>query len=216
MPHSHKLSKRHLLHIARCVSEKLTSQSIAVLSENGSIEIGGTFEVWYLSHTATLRMDARLVHVARRTGYWHHQIKHNGEAREYALSQPYGPSARDWEVHAVMSSDLPAEIEKAVSWLEKQKLKGDPLVRLLASPAYQVTAFWLDDGDDDKIVIVARPEWFPHLKTGRFYDKREFLAALARIRPARAVPRWGAPRTSAPRTGQFTAGPDRRYLMAGK
>jgi hypothetical protein len=197
MSHSHKFSKNTLRYLAGRVSEKLSPQSAAVLSQSGSVEIAETFEIWFLGRTATARPYAPLSQIAHRTGTWHHQIRHNGHAQEYAVSRPYGPGARDWEVKAVMLSDLAPQIDDAIAWIDGREIDGDPLVRLLVLPAYHATAFWLEGGKEDRILLVTRPDWFQHLQKEQLYGKREFLTSLALERTAQATP-WRTPRTSAP------------------
>ena len=158
-----------------------------------------TFELWFLGRTATLRVNATLSQLAHRTGYWYHQINHNGHPQEYAISKAHGPGTRDWEVHAVMSSDLPEEVGKAIRWLDAREIAGDPLVRMLIAPAYHLTAFWLEAADRNNVLVIACPAWFSRLQKEQLYDEREFLSLLAQEQPAQATPR---------RATQFSAPPN--------
>jgi hypothetical protein len=190
MPHSPKFPKSTLQHLARHVGEKLSAQATNVIFQGGKVEIAETFEIWFLGRTAVLRPEAPLSQLAHRTGHWYHQIRHDGQAQEYAVSQTYGPGARDWQVHAVMKSSLPPLIDKAIAWIDHEEINGDPLVRLINSPAYRLWAFWLVAADGpDNVVIVSEPEWFNYLHKEQLYNERDFLTFLAREQPARALPR---------------------------
>lgn len=188
MSRSHKFSTRTLQHLARRLGEKLTERSAFGLVADDSIEIAETFEMWLLGRTAILRPNAPMSALARRTGYWHHQLKHGGQARAYAISQVHGPGARDWEVHAIVSSPLSEGIEQTIHWLDAQRIGGDPLVRLLILPAFHVTAFWIES-EDNQIVVIDRPDWLSQLDKEKLYHQREFLKLLAPELPAQATPR---------------------------
>jgi hypothetical protein len=189
MSHFHKFPKTTLRYLAGQVGEKLGAESAAALAKGVKVEIAETFEVWFLGRTAIKQPYARLSALAHRTGYWHHQIKHNGKAKEYVLSRTFGPGVRDWEIRAVMSSSvLPEEIDKAIRWIDKQEVKGDPLACLLSIPAYHMTAFWLRGEKADKIVIVDQPDAFEHLKKKRLYGEQEFLTLLAQEQHAQGIP----------------------------
>ncbi|MDR3469923.1 MAG: hypothetical protein P4M07_28675 [Xanthobacteraceae bacterium] len=171
------------------MAKRLSETAAGVLAQGGTVEIAESFEVWFLGRSSTMRIGASLAQLAHRTGYWYHQLRLNGKAQEYALSQPHGPGVRDWEVHAVMASPLPARVDAAISWIDRQDISGDPLVRMLSVPAYHITAFWLVGGKEDRIVPIERSEWLEQLKTEAIYGEREFIRMLAPERSARATPR---------------------------
>jgi hypothetical protein len=188
MSHAHKFPKSTLQYLASCIGDKLSAKSAEALAHKVKIELAETFQIWFLERTAILRPNARLSELAQRTDYWHHQVRHNRKAKEYALSRTFGPGVRDWEIRAVMSSVLAGEIDKAIHWIDKQEVKGDPLACLLSIPAYHMTAFWLRGNKEDKIVIVDQPASFKHLKKKRLYGEHEFLTLLAQERHAQGIP----------------------------
>jgi hypothetical protein len=189
MAHSHKLSAVTLSHIGGRITLRLSRKAKELAAEGGSVELAETFEVWFLGRTAVTKPDAPLSSLAHRTGYWHHQIRHKGEGAEYARSSPHGPGETDWEVHAVVSSELARKIDDAIAWIDGNVRDDDPLVRLLIAPAYLLTALWLESDKRDQIVIVNRPESFQHLMTARLYSARDFLESLSQERPAQGMPR---------------------------
>jgi hypothetical protein len=187
--HSHSLTKRTLEHLAGGIAERFGPHTTAILAAGAAVELGESFEVWFLGRSAISRTTAPLQTIARRTGYWHHQIRHNGKAVQYARSAPHGPGEEDWDIHAVLSSDLAGKIDDAITWIDAHVTEGDPLVRLLIVPAYFVTAFWLQDGASDRIVVVDMPAEFTMLERERIYTGQEFLDALAQERHAQGIPR---------------------------
>jgi hypothetical protein len=188
MSRAPKFPKSTLRYLAGQVAEKLAAESVAALAKGVKIELAETLPIWFLGYTATSTPHARLAELAHRTGYWHHQIRHNGHAKEYALSRTFGPGVRDWEIRAIMSSPLAGEIEKAIEWIDTQEIEGDPLACLLSIPAYQMTAFWLRGKKDDKIVVVDQPKSFKQLKKKHLYGERDFLTLLAQERHAQGIP----------------------------
>lgn len=61
-------------------------------------------------------------------------------------SDDLGAVADAWSVTAVSSSDLSTRIQSAVEWLDTQEY-GDPVVRVLTIPSYQLTALALHEDD---------------------------------------------------------------------
>jgi hypothetical protein len=95
---------------------------------------------------------------------------------------------KDWEVQAVLSSDLPAQIDAGIDFVDSCKLDDDPLVRLLTAPAYFFTAFWLESKKGDTVVVIAQPDWFKHLTMRRVYNSSEFLTLLGQEEPVQGLP----------------------------
>jgi hypothetical protein len=203
MSRAYKFPKSTLRFLAGQVSEKLGAESAAAFANGVEMELAETFPIWFLGYTATSTPHVRLAELAQRTGYWHHQIWHNKQAKEYALSRTFGPGARDWEILAIMSSPLANEIEKAIKWIDAQNVEGDPPACLLSIPAYHMTAFWLRGKSDDKIVVVDQPKSFKLLKKEHLYEEHVFLTRLTQERHAQGIPEpieyWLSARTSGDR-----------------
>jgi len=193
MPPSRKINKTILRQIARRVSEKLSPPTMFEAAEFSTGELAEAFEMWFLGRIAIVRPDMPLSKLARHTGLWYHQLRIGGQARKYVISQPRGPSALDWEVHAVMSSDLPEAMDDAIQWIDAQHLDGELTARLLFAPAYHLTAFWLEHRRSSSVVVIEEPEWFQHLKKRTIYSERDFLTALGREKTVHAIPRRPVP-----------------------
>lgn len=95
-------------------------------------------------------------------------------------SDALSDEVHDWSVKAVSASDLSARIQSAVDWIGAN-VPGDPLVRVLSVPAYQITALTLYSGTN-LIGVVALPlpgddAFDPH----RVYSMSEFKDRLRQL-----------------------------------
>lgn len=188
--HSHSLPEVTRVRLAGQISRRLSRVGAAVLKASGTLELGESFDVWFLGQSAITNSSARLATVARRTGYWHHQIRHNGKGTEYARSEVHGPGAEDWKIHAIYSSDLAGKIDETIGWIDlNYKDNDDPLAHILIIPAYFVTAFWLEGTERDEIVMIEGPVSLKILKTEHLYSSQDFLALLTQERRVQGVPR---------------------------
>ncbi len=173
MPRSPKLPDRTTQKLAEQVSGRLSPHAFNVLSNGGAVELAESFEVWFLGREAVVRPNSPLSTLAHRTGTWHHQIKHNGVATEYARSATHGPDDTDWQVHSVTwQTDLPEKIQAAIAFLDEQNAENDAVARLLVAPFFLVTAFWLEQGDTEHVLVIKMPPSFSHLVYKRVYRSR--------------------------------------------
>ena len=105
------------------------------------------------------------------------QVGPDGQAIEAPLV-PLGPDAGSWAVRELFQSEIARKIDDVIDWIDPN-VKGDPLVRLLIVPAYQLHAFWLKEGEASQVVVVDMPNGFTRLQYGKLYTSKEFLEALA-------------------------------------
>jgi hypothetical protein len=123
------------------------------------------------------------------TDLWHHQIRRADVATDYANS--VGPDENgEWHVVAVGRSNLPANLDRALTVVER-RAKGDPWVRLVLIPAYQSAVLWLEQEDGDEIVVVTAPRGYSGLQKPRIFPGDEFLTRLAAYPPVEGVPPYG-------------------------
>lgn len=106
-------------------------------------------------------------------------------AREvgYVLARPgvgveFGSAApEEWSVSAVSASDLAARIQSALRWIE-QNVDGDPLVRVLSIPSYQLTALSLHRGEDVVGVVALPTASDTRFEPNRVYSMDDFIGRL--------------------------------------
>jgi hypothetical protein len=190
----HKFRKTTLEHIAGQVGRRLTPGASHVLAQGGKVELAECYEIWSLRSFRSHNRNARLIDLAHRTGFWHHQVRHNGRAEDYVLSKAVGPAVRDWDIKAVMSSHLAGRIDGGITALD-ESVESDKLsVYLLIVPGYNLVAFWLRlrrrrKTDLDTVFVINKPVWLQTLEEYRSYDEAVFLRALSQERPAHGLPR---------------------------
>lgn len=92
-------------------------------------------------------------------------------------------------VTAVSSSDLGARIEAAIDWIDAH-VEGNPLVRVVTVPAYQVTALSIyTNGKLTSIVVVTPPQGPTQIQTNQLYSPEEFQQLLRAQQPSLGITR---------------------------
>jgi hypothetical protein len=147
----------------------------------GLIEMAETFEVWVLDVNKIVEGVDDLAKLARTTGCWHHQITQDGAPQSFARSCKVGDPGK-WQVTELFESELAGKIDKAISWID-ENVSGDPLVRLLAVPAYQLNGFWLFDRVHSQVFLVDCPATLRYLHPGELLDEKDFLNSLRKEKP---------------------------------
>jgi hypothetical protein len=178
--------------IASQLAERLTEAGQEAVSANRPLEIGESFPIWMLGMASTADPEFAF-QSAMPTGYWHHQIRHAGEAREFAKSRPLGPNARDWRVEEIVTSPMAALVDAAIAVLDRE-VPGDEQIRILDIPAYFVRVFWIGDGKDSRMLLVQKPESVVGLEYGQVYGGYDFLQRLSRNPFVIGVPPDARPR----------------------
>ena len=173
------LAPEVLSDIAQQISNKLSKLGQITLSSGQKLEIGESFPVWMLplSFATDPDPDTILDRAAIQTGYWHHQIRHGGQAKEFATSRPLGPTAT-WRVEEIAESPLAEAIDVAVGILDQQVLEEVP-VRLLKIPSYLTEVFWIGAGPEAKILVIRKPDTTSTIDIGGIYPAGEFIRRLA-------------------------------------
>ena len=195
MAHAQPLPSAALEHIARQIGERLAAPlpttvanvHPAMPAPGAALSIAESFPIWSLGADAVRRYDEPFGLLARQTGVWHHQLRQGPGAAHIAKSVSKGPDPNDWHVVELAASPLGDKMEKAIEWIDGN-VGGDPLARLLAAPAYFVTAFWLEEAGRDDIVVVDMPPSFTRLRYERIYPAREFLQLLSQEERVQGVP----------------------------
>ena len=164
--------------IAAQLADRLTEAGHAAVNAGQPMEIGESFPIWMLGMASTADPEFAF-QSAIPTGYWHHQIRHAGDAKEFAKSRPLGPSPRDWRVEEIVTSPMAERVDAAIGVLDRE-VAGDAEIRILDIPAYLVRAFWIGDGKDSRLLLVQKPDSIAGLEYGQIYSGYDFLARLSR------------------------------------
>lgn len=95
-------------------------------------------------------------------------------------------SGDDWSVTAVSASDVSGRIQAGLDWIERA-VDGNPLVRVLTVPAYQITALTIYDRDN-LVGIVALPRLGETLfEPARIYSLEDFKNRLRELPTAEGL-----------------------------
>lgn len=175
----HTLPEAARATIARQLATRLTPAAQIRALDGGSIELAEDFPVCTLQLDDVRAGDDDLVQMLRRTGYWHHQVRHGDVAREFATSTQIGPLESDWRVAGVFTSELALKVDNAIAWID-EAVTDDGLAELLYAPSYGLAALWWrsEKGHDAGVVVIDMPAAFTHLAYQRVYSGREFLDEL--------------------------------------
>lgn len=166
--------------------EHLASEIGAFLSawgpkafELGPPELAESISLWMLGAAEIADAQAGLSQTAKKTGRWHHQLLFGGQALAFARSMPLGDGQdpASWRVLEAFESPMAGAINTALEWVV-ENIGGDPLVRLLVVPAYQVHALWLIVDGSAELYIVDCPQTFASMAVGTLMSEQEFLQAL--------------------------------------
>jgi hypothetical protein len=185
-------------HLGQRLWHRLSPRARGVIGAGGQIRLGEHFELWVAGPNAVSRPRQPLERTARRSGYWHHQIRHNGIGVEYARSKQHGAGDTDWEIHAVMTpsdasingnaAPLAARIDAAIGYVDSLRNTERAEVRLLEFPGYFTTCLWLHYPDEpDRLILVTAPSEAGGLSTRRLYTVAKVLRRLALRRPALGI-----------------------------
>lgn len=194
MARAPQLSEAVRLSVARQIGERMPSRTESLTGEPASL--GESFpifvlpfdEVQRLNNPEDLAPELRLLLID--TGVWHHQIVEGGGASLFARSRDLGGNER-LEVQEVVEARSAERIAETVEWIDANapgRISEDATAVLLLAPAFYLTAFWLTETRDERIVVVERPERLAALETHVFYPVHAFLRVLASQTDAFGLP----------------------------
>lgn len=198
MAHSKQMPQDALASIAEQVGERIAdvAPEIMQVSYDGGaapLRLGESFELWLLG-ADDVESSGRwpdLAKLATPTGRTHHQIKLDQRGMGFARSLKSDDGSEDYSVRELFVSQLAGEIDRAIDWIDRHEdeLRGDPLVRLLFAPAYQVYAFWLyeQQSGESSVLLVSSPPQFFDLGREQLLDGVEFIMSLRANKPIAGV-----------------------------
>jgi hypothetical protein len=130
--------------------------------ESMSVTVHETFQLWLLPPgSLATPQPPDLLQIAVRSKRWHHQLHDNNSVFGFARSnqEPNG----QWMLHELFDTPIAAEIDEAISVVDQPMVFGDPLIRLVFAPAYQLYALWLIDApvaNTSRAVVASVPSQF--------------------------------------------------------
>ncbi len=139
--------------------------------------LGEDLEVWSVDF-ARLKTAKSLGEIAAPTGYWHHLIRHGGQARQLAMSKLNTKTGLR-QFHALLESDLSEKIDQAMDWLDKHD-KTDAKARFLSILPLGIHAFWLVRGKTQRVVLIDSVWPIKGLVTEHLYTAGQFLKIVAK------------------------------------
>jgi hypothetical protein len=191
MAHSDKVPDKALRDVAAQLGEIIgdvlpQSQLLSAMGEPSMTpppDLGETFAVYRLDPVGVSKFQetgSDLLHLAKPTGRWHHQIVVDGRGEAFARSTAAKMDQGNASLRGLFVSPLATRIDNAIRWIN-ENVGGDPLVRLLVAPAYQIHAFWLvyEGQPESKVFIIKAPSRFSGLKRSRLLKSRQFLKTLS-------------------------------------
>lgn len=149
------------------------------------LEVGESFEVWKFVPDISNRVaqgEDDITQLTRRSGIWHHQLRRGQQAFGFARSKPLGADADSWSVRDICTSQLAAQIEEGIAWIDANIPEDQVEVRMLSSPAQQVEAFWFvsqeraGDKWNNQLLIIKSPDNLSSL--GTVVDSQSLLASF--------------------------------------
>lgn len=178
----------HAANLTQSVLNVVTAQVDALLRgvfdparfSQAQIEIVLTFETLMLEADAIIQPTDDIEQLVSPAVYWHHQVAINGETEFYARSKPEGADPESWRVVELFESQLAEKISQSMRWVN-DNVGGDPLVRLLIVPVYQLHAFWLiTEIEEEQVFVIDCPPQLINLQPEQLLSEKGFLEALRR------------------------------------
>ena len=142
-----------------------------------------TYQVWFLPADAIAAGTTDFLARAQNTERWHCQIWWDSKPMFVARFIVRNGDTSDLDLRQVLVSEYANSIDEAIRWVDTN-VEGNPLIRILDIPALYITALWLIEEDENRLVI-ARISGQPHvMKRLEPYAARDFLAAVQQEREA--------------------------------
>jgi hypothetical protein len=157
--------------------------------EDAPLQLGDSLTVWKFSKAAfqriaESRLPGDLSNWVARTHTVHHQIWFKGKVAGFARSYDEERLDETTLFHLTASS-LAEEVNKLIEAVERNEsgdefLDGDPVVRLLDIPPFQVYSLWLfsEPLNESRVAIINAPRRYKFGR-GALLNSTQFLDALS-------------------------------------
>lgn len=140
-----------------------------------------TYQVWFLPADAIAAGTTDFLARAQNTERWHCQIWWDSKPMFVARFIVRNGDTSDLELRQVLINEYANSIDEAIRWVDTN-VEGNPLIRILDIPSCYITALWLIDGDENRLVIARLPPGPQVLKRLEVYSARAFLTKVRQKR----------------------------------
>jgi hypothetical protein len=158
MAHCDPIESSALHRIAKQVGDRLST----FRPESGIVTLHESLQLWLLPPGAMNRAetrDADLAEYAVKSNRWHHQL-HDG-LNVFGFARSTSERNQNWILREIFETPIAASIDDAITTVDKQVCTGDPLVRLVYAPAFQLYALWLvEEGKNTRVAVAHAPAQF--------------------------------------------------------
>lgn len=208
MAHLDRISPELRIRVAREIGDFIDSgrepedKSPRANAEAGdneaNLELGETLTVWKLTSQAfeTLeksRLSGDLYQWVEQTPFLYHQIWVRGQVAGFARSYREAESGKKTLLQ-ISASEFAVDLNNLFDMIERNEkqdevIAGDPVVRLLEIPPFQVFTLWLfsEARNESRIVIINAPEGGKELTPGSVLNSMQFLDGLSESGPLLGV-----------------------------
>jgi hypothetical protein len=163
------------------------------------LTIGDSFRICKLKASALQNIrDGKAVgdlsEWVEQSDLFFHLILSHGKPKAFARSVWPLKDATEESLYQLNVSSLPELVGQAVETIKQNKerdpvLNGDPVVRLLEIPSYQLISLWLYDEclGESRVLTVLSPERYAKLQPEQLLDTETFFAGLREQPPLQGI-----------------------------
>jgi hypothetical protein len=125
---------------------------------NMDMDLADSFEVWFVRTDKIINLAIPDKQLFENTSQFHIHIFQKDEPRFFARLIKNTSKESGWELIQFFESVLAKKIEMKLQYLSKKRHESDYNLRLVEIPGLLITAFWISNEEDDRIIPVHYPE----------------------------------------------------------
>jgi hypothetical protein len=173
--------------------DKRAESSVFPAHQIDRLRMAESLELWTLGATALTELRQgfrrvlehhRLIEFADNTCLWHHQIRGRQKgAIGFAQStfRTTTASEGEWTIERIGASPIARRLDAALRAADRRGATH-PLkkARYLTMPSLHLSALWLEERTEDRLIVVDSPSRRFQITAGRAIEWHDFLAIVAR------------------------------------